>query len=112
MCPKVQGRPHIVRFHLCENSRTGKSIEAESRLVLGLPCGSAAKESACNARDLGSISWPGRSPGEGKGYPLQYSGLENSMDCVVHEVAKSQIPLSDFHFHFQGLREGGWGVTV
>ena len=46
------------------------------------PCGSAGKESACNAGDLGSISGLGRSPGEGKGYPLQYSGLENSMDCI------------------------------
>jgi len=41
----------------------------------------------------------GRSLGEGKGYPLQYSGLENSMDCIVHGVAKSQAQLSDFHFH-------------
>ena len=40
----------------------------------------------------------GRSPGEGKGYPLQYSGLENSMDCIVHEVAKSRTRLSNFHF--------------
>ena len=45
----------------------------------------------------------GRSPGEGKGYPLQYSGLENSMDCTVHEVAKSWIQLSDFHFSFFGF---------
>ena len=56
----------------------------------GFPCGSAGKESACNAGDLGSISGLGRSPGEGKGYPLQYSGLENSMDCIVHGVAKSR----------------------
>ena len=42
----------------------------------------------------------GRSPGEGNGYPLQYSGLENSKDCIVHEVAKSWTQLSDFHFHF------------
>ena len=47
----------------------------------------------------GLISGLGRSPGEGKGYPLQYSGLENFMDCIVHGVAKSQTPLSDFHFH-------------
>ena len=47
---------------------------------MGFPCGSAVKESACNAGDLGSISGLGRSPEEGKGYPLQYSGLENSMD--------------------------------
>ena len=51
---------------------------------LGFPCGSAGKESACNVGDLGSIPRLGRSPGEGKGYPLQYSGLENSMDCIVH----------------------------
>ena len=47
------------------------------------PCGSAGKESACNARDLGLIPGLGRPPGEGKGYPLQYSSLENSMDCIV-----------------------------
>ena len=50
--------------------------------------GSAGKESAYNAGDLGSIPWLGRFPGEGEGYQLQYSGLENSMDCIVHEVAK------------------------
>ena len=49
-------------------------------VFLGSPCGSAGKESACNAGDLGLIPRLGRSPGEGKGYPLQYSGLENSMD--------------------------------
>ena len=49
------------------------------------------KEAACNVGDLGSISGLGRSPGEGKGYPLQYSGLENSMDCTVLGVAKSEI---------------------
>ena len=53
------------------------------------PCGSAGKESTCNVGDLGSIPGLGRSPGEGKGYPLQYSGLENSMDCIVHGVTKS-----------------------
>ena len=47
---------------------------------LGFPCGSAGKESACSVGDLGSIPGLGRSLGEGKGYPLQYSGLENSMD--------------------------------
>ena len=49
-------------------------------LSFGLPCGSANKESACSAGDLGLILGLGRFPGEGKGYPLQYSGLENSMD--------------------------------
>ena len=46
----------------------------------------------------------GRSPGEEKGYPLQYSGLENSMDCIVHGVAKSQTQLSDFHYMLWNLR--------
>ena len=53
-------------------------------VFLGFPCGSAGKESACNAGDLGSIPGLGRFPGEGKDYPLQYSVLENSMDCIVH----------------------------
>ena len=56
----------------------------------GFPCGLAGKESACNAGDLGLIPGLGRSPGEGKGYSLQYSGLENSMDCIIHGVAKSR----------------------
>ena len=55
----------------------------------GFPGGSAGKESACNAGDLGLIPGLGRSPGEGKGYPLQYSGLENSTDCIVDGVAES-----------------------
>ena len=50
--------------------------------------------------DLGLIPGLGRSPGEGKGYPLPYSGLENSMDCIVHGVAKCRTRLSNFHFHF------------
>ena len=65
---------------------------------MGFPCGSADKESACNTGDLGLIPGLGRSPVEGKGYPLQYSGLENSMDCIVHGVAKSWTRLSDFTF--------------
>ena len=59
-------------------------------VFLGFPCGSAGKKSTCNAGDPGSIPGLGKSPGEGKGYPLQYSGLENSMDCIVNGVAKSQ----------------------
>ena len=62
-------------------------------------CGSAGKESACNVGDQGSIPGLGRSPGEEKGYPLKYSGLENSMDYTVHGVTKSWTQLSDFHFH-------------
>ena len=68
--------------------------------LLGFRCGSAGKESACNERDLGSIPGLGRSPGEEKGFPLQYSGLENSMNCIVHVVAKSWSQLRDFHFQF------------
>ena len=52
-----------------------------------------------------SLGWED-SPGEGKGYPLQYSGLENSMDCIVHGVAKSQTGLNDFHFHFHPQLKG------
>ena len=58
-------------------------------VFLGFPCGSASKESSCNAGDLGLILGLGRSPGERKGHPLQNSGLENSMDCIVHRVAES-----------------------
>ena len=65
---------------------------------MGFPCGSTGKESACNVGYLGSIPGLGRSPEEGKDYPLHYSGLENSMDCIVHGVAKSWTWLSDFHF--------------
>ena len=60
----------------------------------------STQESACNAGDLGLIPGLGRSPGEGKGYPLQYSGLENSMDWIVHGVAKSRTWLSTFHSHY------------
>ena len=59
--------------------------------------GTNGKESACDAGDSGLISGLGRSPGEGIGYPLQYSGLENFVDCIVHSVAKSWTRLSDFH---------------
>ena len=67
---------------------------------MGFPGGSAGKESACSPGDLGLISGLGGSSGEGNGYPLHYSGLENSMDCIVHGVAKSQTQLSNFHFTF------------
>ena len=63
---------------------------------MSFPGGTAGKESACNAGDLGSIPGLGRSPGEGKGYPLKYSGLENSMDYTVHGVTRVRTngPLS------------------
>ena len=68
-------------------------------ISMGFPDSSVGKESACNAGDPGLILGLGRSPGEGKGCPLQYSGLGNSMDCVVHGVAKSRTQLNDSHFH-------------
>ena len=64
----------------------------------GFPCGSAGKESTCNVGDPDLIPRLGRSPGEGNGFPLQYSGLENSMDYRVHGVPKSWTWLSNFHF--------------
>ena len=74
------------------DSWDGKNRWRRDRLTtpvfLGFPCGSAGRESACSAGVLGSIPRLGRSPGEGKGYPLQYFGLENSMDCIVHGVAE------------------------
>ena len=65
---------------------------------MGFPCGSAGKESACNMGYLDLIPGLERFPGEGKGHPLQYPGLKNSMECIVQGVAKSQTQLSDFHF--------------
>ena len=66
-------------------------------LLMGFPDSSVGKGSPCDVGDLGSIPWLGRSPGEGKGYPLQYSGLENSMDCTFHGVTKNWTRLGDFH---------------
>ena len=67
--------------------------------ISGFPGGSTGKEPTCNEGDLDRIPGLGRCPGEGNGYPFQYSGLENSMDCIVYVVAKSQTQLSDFHFN-------------
>ena len=88
---------HIVhqfpqQYNVDDNSSFNNFLE-----LLGFPCGSASKESTCNVGNLGLIPGLGRSPGEGKVYPLQYSGLENSMDCIGHGVAKSQTQVSDFH---------------
>ena len=76
-------------------------------LQKGFPGGSAGTESTCNAGDLDSISGLGRSPGEVKGYPLQYSGLTNFMDCIVHRVRESRTQLNGFH-----LQPGGTTKTV
>ena len=70
---------------------------------MDFPCGSAGKESTCHAGDLGSIPALGSSSGEGKGYSLQYSGLENSLDCTVQGITESQTSLNDFDFHFMTL---------
>ena len=67
----------------------GEGSRKEVARFLGFPCGSAGRESSCSAGDLASVSELGRSHGEGKGYPLQYSGLEKSMDCIGHGEAES-----------------------
>jgi len=80
-----------VRKILCRRDRPPTPV------FFGFPGGSAGKESACNAGDLSLIPGLGRSSGEGKGYPLQYSGLENSMDCI--SMGSQRVGLSSFHFH-------------
>ena len=67
---------------------------------------SVGKESACNAGDPGSTPGLGRSLREGKVFSLQYSGLENSMDCIVHGVPESQTQLNSFHFHLSFHQKG------
>ena len=79
---------------VCPWENTGR----KSGFTATFPDSSVGKESICNAGDLRSIPGLGRSPGEGKGYSLQYSGLENSMDYIVHGVAKRRTRLSNFHF--------------
>ena len=77
--PAVSWKPEIRSFrHIC------------GFLRYQVKSGSAGKEFTCKVGELGSIPGLQRSPGEGKGYPLQYSGLENAMDCIVQGVAKSQ----------------------
>ena len=71
--------------------------------MLGFLSGSAGKESTRNVEDLGSIHGLGRSSGQGKSYPLPYSGLEKSMNCTVYGVTKSRTWLRDFRFHFLTL---------
>ena len=67
-------------------------------IALGFPGGPDGKESVCSVGDLSLIPGLGRSPGEENSYSLQYSGLENSMDCIVHGVEKSRTRQSYFHF--------------
>ena len=105
---QVSCAPHPQREPLQEPSLTSSPLQSNimvgvhsihlSLITEGFPGGSDGKESTCNEGDLGSIPGLRRSPEERDGYPLQYSGLENSMDCIVHGVAKRQTRLSNFHF--------------
>ena len=117
MIPSIPGVPWFIdtslhslhlplRCLLCVSAFSPTVSRTQVFIFSVYPCGSAGKEPACNAGDLGSIPGLGRSPGEGKGYPLQYSGLENSMDYTIHGVAKSQTRLSAFHFHPKF-----WGIS-
>ena len=91
---------------IAEQNKQGPVRLTPVTLSTGSPCGSAGKESSCNVEGLGLIPGLGRSPGDGKAYPLQCFGLENSMDYIVHGVAKSRTRLSDFRFHFSHFQ---WG---
>ena len=92
---------HLKSWRLPFDSWVRKICWRRDRLpipvFLGFPCYSAGKEFACNVGDLGPILELGRSPREGKGYPLQYSGLNDAMDCIVHGVTKSQTQLNYFY---------------
>ena len=96
-----QRRGSLVSCHLWGHTESDTTevlaAAAAENNKKGFPCGSADKESNCNGGNWGLIPGLGRSPGEEKGYPFQYSGLENSTDCIVHGVAKSWTRLSDFH---------------
>ena len=105
----INPRSHALQADSLPSELPGKPVRSHSCLLFpyflcqywfrkGKHCDSVGKESACNVGDLGSIPGLGRSPGEGKGYQLQYSGLENSMDCTVHGVTESWTQLSGFHF--------------
>ena len=76
------------RFNSWDRKICWRRDRPPTPVFLCFPCGSASKESACNAGDLGLIPGLGRFPGEGKGNPLQYSCLENSMDCIVRGGCK------------------------
>ena len=98
------------------DSRVGKIHWRRNRLpnlvFLGFSCGSAGKESTCNVDQSQLILGLGRSPEEWKVYPLQYSGLENSMDCIVPGVTKSQTRLSEFHFHFLFKKQASFNLLA
>ena len=120
--PTQETNPGLLRcrqilYHLCLQCRrpwfsfwVGKIRWRRDSLptpvCLGFPGGSAGKESACKAGGLGLIPGLGRFLREGNGYPLQYSGLESSMDYIDHGVAKSWTQPSDFYLHFNDERVG------
>ena len=91
-CPKLANQGIAVYTYYLELWR--QVLEA-----MGFPGGSAGKESACNAGDLALIPGLGKSPGEGKGYLLQYSGLENSMDCIVQWGHKESDTTEQLSLH-------------
>ena len=124
--PAMQKTP--VRFLGPEDPlEKGQAIHSS---ILGLPCGSAGKESICSVEDLYLIPGLGRSPGEGKGYPLQCSGLENSMDCpwglkeldTTEQLSLSStlhllctlflLLLCQLHLRLSGIRSQGLGTPV
>ena len=98
-------------IHSSKKMRDWKSGSLGLSLALGFPGDSTGKESACNAGDLGSIPELGRSPGEGNDYPLQYSGLENSMDCIDHGVCKELDTTEQLSFSLSGPYNQSYGFS-
>ena len=108
LCKKFNLMLLIFKSHVGMTSASCRdemlSLSPFLNLYNGFPCDSAGKESTCNVGDLGSIPGLGRSPGEVKGCPFQYSSLDNSMDSIAQGVAKSLTRLSDFLFHFPSIQ--------
>ena len=97
--PAMQDTP--VRFLSWEDPGIWRRRDRlPTSVFLDFPGDSTGKESTCNVGNLGSVPGLGRSPGEGNSYPLQYSDVENSMNCIVRGVTKSWTELSNFHFHY------------
>ena len=104
----IQSLLYMLKFSLMNQNRERLRFLDNSFLLWGFPDSSVGEQSTGNEGDPGSIPGLGRSPGEAKGYPLQYSGLENSMDCIVHGVTKSQTQLNDFDFTFCFIKRRPW----